>query len=439
MNTTTMMRRRFCLTATLSALAATGACNDFLAVDNPSAIQATELTDPRYATLIANGVVGEFQPMLGNVAWWNGVYTDELYNRAVFFEEGLIDQRNVTENNGTFSFFLYGPLHRTRWLADDGVARLKTILADSASKDLRVARSLAYGGYAYLYLAEMMCVSPIDRSAPKTPDDLTATAIARFNEAVTIATAAKAAQASPTSAVSLAADSVRWFALVGTARANLYVNNKAAAAAAAATVIAQAPVNWEFRVYYSANSARENNWFWNRLNQSTSGSMINTPFQAMAGDPRVPRIATGARANVPLSPAGFSSWSNTVAGADFVQGGFQRIASRLEAEYIAAETNGSTPATLAFVNARRAVGLQAVVTLAGDALMAELRDQRRRDLFLSNHRLGDLRRYKRYLNLDEFPRGTYPGTTTGETYNASATCWPLPLAEINDNPNVPKG
>lgn len=71
--------------------------------------------------------------------------------------------------------------------------------------------------------------------------------------------------------------------------------------------------------------------------------------------------------------------------------------------------------------------------------MAELRDQRRRDFYLSNHRLGDLRRYKRFYNVDEFPQGTYPGTTTGDTYNSAATCYPLPLAELNDNPNIPKG
>ncbi|MGQ0767366.1 MAG: RagB/SusD family nutrient uptake outer membrane protein [Gemmatimonadota bacterium] len=429
-------RRRLAGLGATAAIVALAACNDFLVASNPSAIQEADLTDPAYVNLITNGVVGEFQPMFSNVAWWNGVYTDELYNRAVFFEEGLIDQRNVTEVNGTYAVFLYGPLHRTRWLADDGVRRMKEILGDSASRDLRVARALAYGGYSYLYLAEMLCNSPIDRSVPKTPDELVGLAIERFNEAVAVATAARAAAVPPTGAVALGADSVRFFALVGAARAALYSNNKTAAAGFATTVAQQAPANWEFRVFYSANSTRENNWFWNRLTSSTSGSMINTPFQSMAGDPRLPRIATGARQHVPLSPMGFSSWTAT--GADFTTAGFQRIASRLEADYILAEIAGPVGSTLTFVNARRAVGLQAPVTLTGDPLMAELRDQRRRDFYLSNHRLGDLRRYKRFLSLDEFPQGAYPGSTTGETYNAAATCWPLPLAELNDNPNIPR-
>jgi hypothetical protein len=415
--------------AALASVAATLGCNDFLAAENPGAVRVADLNSPGYASLIPNSVIGEFQPMHGNVAWWNAIYSDELYNRAVFFEEGLIDRREVTEVNGTYSFFIYGPLHRTRFLADDGVTRLKAILGDTASRDLRLARVLAYGGYAYVYLGEMLCQSPIDGGEPLTPDQLFTAAIERFDEAIAVATAARtAAQARtpPDARTALGADSVRNFALVGKARTQLDLNQGQAALATAQQVAA----NFEFRVYYSANSTRENNWFWNRLTASTSGSLANTPFLAMAGDPRIPRIATGTRANVPLSPPSYSSWSNTVLGTDFVQGGHVRIASALEAQYIIAEVQGPVASTLTFVNARRAVGLQPPVTLAGDELMAELRDQRRRDFYLDNHRLGDLRRYKRYYQIDEFPKGPYPGSTTGETYNATADCWPLPLAEL---------
>ncbi len=412
----------------VAAASASLGCNDFLAAENPGAVLVSDLDDPRYASLIPNSVIGEFQPMHGNVAWWNAVYSDELHNRAVFFEEGLIDQRNVTDVNGTFNFFLYGPLHRTRFMADDGAARLKRILGDSASRDLRLARVLAYGGYAFTYLGEMMCVSPIDGGEPLTTDQLFAQAITRFDEAIAVATAARAAAAAlnpPAAAVVAGADSVRNFALVGKARSQLNLNQAGAARTTAQLVSA----NFEFRAYYSANSTRENNWFWNRLTSSLSGSLANTPFLAMTGDPRIPRVATGTRLNVPLSTQSFSSWSNTPAGAEWTQSGFVRIASSLEAQYIIAEVDGPVASTLTFVNARRAVGLLPPVALTGTALMAELRDQRRRDFYLDNHRLGDLRRYKKYLQIDEFPKGPYPGSTTGETYNANADCWPLPLAE----------
>ncbi|HJU75846.1 MAG TPA: hypothetical protein VJ717_19045 [Gemmatimonadaceae bacterium] len=420
-----------CWTAAMLVLSASSlGCNDFLAAENPGAVIVDDLEDPRYASLIPNSVVGEFQPMFGNIAWWNAVYADELWNRAVFFEEGLIDQRNVTDVNGTFNVFLYGPLHRTRFMADDGAARLKRLLGDSASRDLRLARTLVYGAYSYTFLGEMMCATPIDGGDPIPPDELFAKAIERYDEAIAVAAAARTAALAlnpPDNRTALGADSIRNFALVGKARTQLDLNQQQAALATAQLVAA----NFEFRAYYSTNSTRENNWFWNRLTASTSGSLANTPFQAMVGDPRIPRIATGARANVPLSPESFSSWSNTVVDADFVQGGFVRIASSLEAQYIIAEVQGPVASTLTFVNARRAVGLQAPVALTGAALMAELRDQRRRDFYLDNHRLGDLRRYKKYYQVDEFPKGAYPGSTTGETYNANADCWPLPLAETS--------
>ena len=43
-----------------------------------------------------------------------------------------------------------------------------------------------------------------------------------------------------------------------------------------------------------------------------------------------------------------------------------------------------------------------------------------------------------YYNVDLFPKGPYPGTTSGQTYNEAITCWPLPTNEINGNPNIPK-
>ena len=429
--------RVMCGAAIAAAALTTAGCNDFLKAENPGAIEADAVTDPRYIGLITNGVIGEFQPMHGFVAYWNAQFTDETYNRAVFFEEALIDRRDVGPENGTYAFFYYGNLHRTRFLADDGARRLREILADSASRNINLARVLAYGGMSYVYLAEALCESPIDLSAPQSPATLFGTAIERFEEAIEVADAAKAHAKTLTPIVSadtLAADSLRNFALIGAARASLNIDDKAGAIAYAQ----QVPPNFEFRLYYSANSTRENDWFWNRLGAGSNATMANTPFEAMAGDPRVPRSGVaGVLGLIPKAPSAFSAYDGTPTGALFTPEGWNRIASSLEAQYIIAEAEGPTPATLVFVNDRRAVGLQLPVALAGDALMAELRDQRRRDLYLDNHRLGDLRRYLEFYGVDDFPQGPYPTSTTGETYRSDVTCWPLVLAEINDNPNVP--
>jgi len=95
--------------------------------------------------------------------------------------------------------------------------------------------------------------------------------------------------------------------------------------------------------------------------------------------------------------------------------------------------NGGNAQTLAFVNQQRAAHGQGPSTATtAAAVLADLRDQRRREFYLDGHRLGDLRRYKRTYNVDQFPSGPY---YTGGTYG-SVECFPIPIAELNANPNA---
>ena len=423
------------------ALGTATGCENFLTADNPGAVEADDLNDAPYANLIAGGPIFGFQDANDDVTYWNAQLTDELFNRAVFVEEGQIDRRELYSDMTYINAFLYAPMQRARFLSEDAVQRLTVILGDTVGRDLRVARALAYGGYTYITLGEMMCTTPIDRSVPKTWDEMMTAAVAKFDSAVTIATAAKAylQTVTPVTAALTAAiagtDSVKNFALVGAARASLNKNDKAKAL----TYAQQVPVDFVFRAYYSINTTGQSNRTWDRLTNGSNAYLINTPFAAITGDPRVPRIAgTTGRGGTPLSPPSYSTFNNTVAGADFSATSSMRIASGLEAQYIIAEANGPTAATLTFVNTRRTAGLQTPTAVTGDALMAELRDQRSRDFYLDNHRLGDLRRYKRFYQIDLFPKGPYPGSTSGAIYNEAIDCWPLPTNEINDNPNVPR-
>lgn len=428
------MFARLAAMAVAAGAVGAAACSDFLVAENPGAIEADDLNSLGYVSLLANAPIFGFQSAFDDVAYWNGQLTDELVNRAVFVEEGQIDRRELYSDMSYLSVFMYGPMQRARFLGEDAARRLTVILGDSASRDVRVARSLAYAGHAYVALGEMMCTTPIDRGVPKPPEDIFADAIARFEQAITISTAARTYALGRTPPASTAAaDSILNFALVGAARAALGRNDKAAAIAFASRV----PANFVFWAYYSANSTAENNRTWNRLTAGSSAYLRFTPFEAMTTDPRVPRVlGTTSRAGTPLSPPSYSTFNNAIPGADFRADVAVRIASGLEARYIIAEAEGPTAATLLFVNERRAAGNQPPVTLAGAELMVELRDQRSRDFYLDNHRLGDLRRYKKYYNIDLFPKGPYPGSTTGAVYNETVDCWPLPTSEINDNPNI---
>jgi hypothetical protein len=432
--------RFLALVALALIVVATAACSDFLVAENPGAIEEPDVNDPAYVTLIANGPIFAFQDAQDDATYWNGQIADEIHNRDVFIEEGQIDRRELYPEMTYITAFMYSPMQRARFVAEDAAKRLKVILGDTASRDLRVARALAYAGLSYVYLGEMMCVTPIDLGVPKSSEEIFADAIARFEEAITTANAAKQyLQSLPPTAANTnaiaASDSVRHFALVGAARAALNRNEKPRAT----TFANQVPAAFEFRAYYSSNTTAQHHRTYNRLTLGSSGNMLNTPFAAVTGDPRIPRVAgtVAPRGGVPLSPPSYSTFNNTVAGAPFAADMSVRIASGLEARYIIAEADGPTAATETFVNERRAAGLQAPVTLTGDALMAELRDQRSRDFYLDNHRLGDLRRYKKYYNVDLFPKGPYPGSTSGQIYNETVDCWPLSRSELNENPNIP--
>lgn len=439
MTTITTSRRRRALLAGLALTAATAtACTNFLEAENPGAVEEPDVTNPSYITLIANGPIYAFQLAHTDMTYWNAQFTDEIFNRAVFVEEGQIDRRDLFSDMTYINAFVYAPMQRSRFLSEDGARRMKLLLGDTATRDLRVARSLAYAGYSYVTLGETMCTTPIDLGVPKTTPEMMTDAIVRFQEAIDIANAARTfllAQTPVNTNGVLAVDSVLNFARVGAARAALNKNDKTAATTFASAV----PAAFDFRAYYTDNTTGQRNRTFERLTLGANGYMLNTPFNDMVGDPRVPRVPAGTtRATTPLSPPSYSSFSNTVAGGVFQPIMSVRLASGLEARYIVAEAQGPTAATLTFVNERRAAGLQAPVNLTGDALMAELRDQRSRDFYLDNHRLGDLRRYKQYYGVDLFPKGPYPGSTSGQVYNEAVTCWPLPTNEINGNPNVPR-
>ena len=105
------------------------------------------------------------------------------------------------------------------------------------------------------------------------------------------------------------------------------------------------------------------------------------------------------------------------------------LATWREAQLIIAETEGGQAAVDAINRLRTASNLP-LFPAAGDAATIEqqLVEERRRELFLDGHRLGDMLRY----NLP-FDSGIEPqkGIPYGDT-----KCLPLPDAERLNNPNT---
>jgi len=426
MNTHTKGLRAHVGTLALMATLIAG-CSDVLSVPNPSAIQESQLSNPALVQLILNGAVGEFQYAYGQYAQWSAVLSDEAYTDHTNVDVRDFSEHKLSELNSINSSS-YEYVQRARQSAEDAVTRLKTLVATPAS-DMNVATALAYAGYSYVLLGEGWCESPVDLSAPLPSDSLLRRAIARFDEAITVATAAKTGGNAATTA---AATDIINMSNVGAARAALKLGDTQLAKTHASLV----PAGYEKLAYYSSNSVRENDAL-NGLTHATGASLGMTKrFQGL-NDPRVPQPAstqlglTGSAIYTPLTPYMFTGWVATGAALRIDVNSDIKFATALEAQYILAETAGPVPTTLDFVNQRRAVGGEAAVSLSGAALMTELAEQRARDFYLTGQRLGDLRRYAKAGN-DLFPKGLYP--LFNDSYG-TAECMIVPLSEKTGNPH----
>jgi hypothetical protein len=413
-----------------------GGCSDLLTVNNPGAIVEDDLNDPAMIPMIVHGVIGEFQPGFTHYALYTGTFSDELNDVHSWRENPEIDLRATGDNNGLISGSIYVPLQRARAAGDEGAELLRGLLGDKAGESLDVARVLAYSGYSLVLLGEGFCSAPIDVSVAHPPAKLFDMAIERFEEVIAVASAAKQAGAKAASA-----DSLINLARVGAARAALGQNAKSKALEYAEEV----PEGFLFWVTHSSNSTRQYNPFWDATRLAAPPNIALEPSFEGLDDRRIPHraekdtLSTLFRTGfVPLTPSSYQGWDpenpEPISQATGV-----RLASGLEARYIVAEADGMTEAELLdFINERRAVGGQgALTTAAGVDLKAELRDQRRRDLFIDGHRLGDLRRYKATGVGDFFPTGDWPySTSTPAQQYGTMECFDIPIAEKNSNPNL---
>ena len=428
MRYTTFFSRSVRVLSAAVALNMLSACENLLEVSDPGSIQGSQLEDPTLENLLVNGVMGEFQFAYGYYALWSGVLADEIFTDHTNVSVREFSLHNFNDLND-ITTGAYENIHRARQSADDASARLKTMLGAGASSSLSMARVMAYGGYSYVLLAEGFCGSPVNLSEELPPEELFKRAIARFDTAITVSNAVKAG--TTVAATITAANDLINMSNVGAARAALKMGDPVKARTYAALV----PANYEKLAYYSSNSVRENNQL-NRPARTADPFVGVAPAFFSLADPRVPRLATsrpGLNSNPifpPQRPFMFTGWTaTTVQPIDITT--TIKFATALEAQYVIAEADGGTASTLAFVNARRAVGNQPPVDLTGAALVTELREQRARDFFLTGQRLGDLRRYLK-AGTDLFPKGKYPVFTD---FYGEAKCFIVPLSEKAANPN----
>lgn len=417
--------------------------NDLLEVPDPDVARPGAITGAAGLPAILNATRGDFQVAFSGTGGgtgfeglvnMSGLFTDELFFTETFPTRVVVDRRTIENDdisNATMRDIFF-TIQRARQTAETAIAGYEEFDPGVAGH----SEVLVWGGFAYVLLAEMYCdplpFSTIDENQQLVAgpslsrDQMLDQAITYFSEAQTIAE-------------DIGDLDLEYAARVGHARA--LVNKSLANLPAAAALVAPVPTDWAWLVFHSDNSDRQNNGIWEfnwnqgRWTQANNEGGNGLPFRN--GDPRTPFVGLGVGFDGTRALFGTLKYPDRNAEV--------AVASGIEARLIEAEAQlaaGSTGPFLTTLNTLRAgvPGLTAL-TLPGTAAAQQdlLFRERAFWLYLTGHRLGDLRRlirqYNRPLNT-VFPTGTYTGRGGG-TYGAQVS-FPVPFEERN-NPNFVPG
>jgi starch-binding outer membrane protein, SusD/RagB family len=417
------------LTGTLMAVAvATAACTDIttLKQENPGQLSAGTLYVPANAQILVNGAIADFECAFSRYVVGSAILDDELTNAISSSNNFDYDRRTIQTNQGygtaTCGANQQPPIYTTLSIARADADTVASHLegwtdAEVPNRQKLLGQSYAYAGYSLLLLGEGMCTASINLSPEMTPAQLFAESKLRFDKAVSAATAANDATTLNLS-------------YLGRARAQLDAGQAAAAGADAAHV----PSGFVVSISTDAVNVRRQNFAWLATGQSFWAS-VDPSFRGLTigGNPD-PRVAVtfqnrNGTAGTPIYTA--DKYPNLTAAMP--------IAKYAEAQLIIAEaaatatTPNLTAAETAINNARNTRANMPQYSATGqtvDQVKAQIIEERRRELFLEGHRLGDIRRYS--LPLVPATGTAYPA---GGTYG-SQSCFPLPDVERINNPNI---
>ena len=410
------------------------ACTDVTALkqENPGQLKAETLYKPENAQILVNGVIADLECAFTRYAVGTGIFDDELANAISSSNNFDYDRRTIRTDQAygtaTCGSNQQPPIYTTLSIAradgDTVAARLEEWSdADVPKRTKLIGQSYAYAGYSIVFLGEAMCSAAINLSREMTPAELFAEAKIRFDKAIAAATTAN-----DTTTMN--------FAYLGRARTFLDLNQPAQAGADAARI----PPGFVVNTSMDAVNTRRQNFAWLATGQSFWAT-IDASYRGLTVDGVAdPRVSVS-----PLVPNrnGTSGAQIWIANKYATFTAPMPIARYAEAQLIIAEASAAAgnygAVETAINNARNTHNTtnppftMPQYSTAGQTaaqVQAQIVEERRRELFLEGHRLGDIRRY----NLPLFPAtdATYP---SGGRYG-SQSCFPLPDVERINNPNI---
>jgi hypothetical protein len=415
----TRIPRSVCALA-LGAATALGATACNMDVANPSVIDASTFNPNADGLTLALSAQTNLFIAYQSVAQYGGLISDELWSGAARLQTNRLGARVFASTDDINADF-FAPLSLAVASNENAIGALAG--GSNAASDLNLARASMNLGFALELMGETMCAGVIQGGPQLTDAQLLDSAITRFGNAITIATAAG------TSGASILNQS-----RVGLARAHLQRGNYTLAQQTAALV----PAAFQANIVTSANASTQAT-LGNAIYGSTVGNQLVAPKLYRIQDPRLP-IDSTSRSGTTLNglplvlQAKYTGYASPI-----------RLASGLEAQYISAEAtlhgSNNTVSAVTLINSRRNANGQTPYAGGVDStsVIAELLNQRAREFWLEGKKLGDLRRNPSVplASVLTDPVGA-PFYAPSKTATFGSTfCAPIPPQETNANPNFP--
>jgi hypothetical protein len=413
----TMNLRAIARTAPVAALALAAGCD--LKVTNPGPIQATFLDNTAALTAVVNGAGRDLGEALNWTAYTGAAVTREVLpsGSTAAFGISVRQQIGVLSNDDGGDW--WNQAQRARWTAEDGVRRVKEVLGTSATNSATLAQALVWVGYSNRHLAEHFCDAVINGGAKQPYTVYLERAEAAFTEAITVATAANNA-------------GIRDAATAGRASVRLLRGNLAGASADAALI----PSNtFVYRMPYYVNTVDQyNRIYWASANQPYRAHTVwGTFYENYRRTTRDPRVPFDSSLTIRFGDAAVTSLGGQVRW--YFQTKYPvressiNLSSGWEMRLIEAEVllvGNDIAGALAKMNIRRtALSLPQLTASNATEAWVALKRERGIELWLEGRRMGDQRRWAA-LNR--------PGVSDDMT--GRALCFPIPLSELETNPNL---
>ena len=411
--------------AVLVTLAACDTVKNPLDVEASSRIPAIDVESPANSQLLVDGAIADFECAFAAYVVQSATVGEEFVYAQQTADRVPADRRDVLTTDSRYAnascagLGIYGPLQIARAAAENVLRYLKgwTDAEVPVNRTRAIATSAAYAGYSRLLIGEAFCTAAFSRINPDRKidyggeiqrDSVYKSAINLFTEAIA------AAQATNTT------DILR-MAYLGRARARLNLGDYAGAKSDAQ----QIPAGFVRNSTYSATVGRRNNFVWADNAAANRSSSIGDPYRTLV-DTRVPIVATTTTSATGIRHFYQTKYTSVDAPIP--------LATHDEAQLIIAEADiraNSLGTALPILKASRDRGGQ--TPFAGTTqpqYLAELIDQRRRELFLESHHLGDIIRF-----------GIAVGPAAGTPHHFGGTygnriCFPLPASERQNNPLI---